>query len=341
MYTLIFTDPMLFLSTLSLRRATAFPGFLISCINNFYPRSPCGERPKHSANPKNRKRNFYPRSPCGERQRAENHANSQQEFLSTLSLRRATSPVWGLAYTSQQFLSTLSLRRATTSITLKRYRPTNFYPRSPCGERHTPIKAYNIIRGFLSTLSLRRATYQGQAGFAGYLHFYPRSPCGERLMLVQSFGDNRHFYPRSPCGERLLPSWELYQMLRISIHALLAESDLRTFMRRSTATEFLSTLSLRRATSDKLSLSGTQTFLSTLSLRRATVVMEATKVENQYFYPRSPCGERHLRGTTATSREIFLSTLSLRRATISTILCLLPTKFLSTLSLRRATLNSS
>ena len=34
-------------------------------------------------------------------------------------------------------------------------------------------------------------------------------------------------------------------------------------------------------------------FLSTLSLRRATVVMEATKVENQYFYPRSPCGERH------------------------------------------------
>ena len=35
-------------------------------------------------------RHFYPRSPCGERQRAEIHANSQQEFLSTLSLRRAT-----------------------------------------------------------------------------------------------------------------------------------------------------------------------------------------------------------------------------------------------------------
>jgi len=35
-------------------------------------------------------RNFYPRSPCGERQRGERHANSQKEFLSTLSLRRAT-----------------------------------------------------------------------------------------------------------------------------------------------------------------------------------------------------------------------------------------------------------
>ena len=33
-----------FLSTLSLRRATAFPGFLVGCINNFYPRSPYGER---------------------------------------------------------------------------------------------------------------------------------------------------------------------------------------------------------------------------------------------------------------------------------------------------------
>ena len=56
-----------FLSTLSLRRATALPGLLVSGINDFYPRSPCGER-----------------------QRGERHANSQQEFLSTLSLRRAT-----------------------------------------------------------------------------------------------------------------------------------------------------------------------------------------------------------------------------------------------------------
>ena len=57
---------------------------------------------------------FYPRSPCGERQPAEHHASSQQEFLSTLSLRRATFQML-LQVRHTQFLSTLSLRRATAS----------------------------------------------------------------------------------------------------------------------------------------------------------------------------------------------------------------------------------
>ena len=35
-------------------------------LNDFYPRSPCGERPP-SITPAARRRNFYPRSPCGER----------------------------------------------------------------------------------------------------------------------------------------------------------------------------------------------------------------------------------------------------------------------------------
>ena len=79
------------------------------------------------------------------------------------------------------FLSTLSLRRATPESSLYHGRNSNFYPRSPCGERRDiDLTEFNKAV-FLSTLSLRRAT---------------------------------------------LPSWELYQMLRISIHALLAESDL-------------------------------------------------------------------------------------------------------------------
>ena len=36
-----------FLSTLSLRRATIFDDILGNLLNNFYPRSPCGERPVH------------------------------------------------------------------------------------------------------------------------------------------------------------------------------------------------------------------------------------------------------------------------------------------------------
>ena len=60
----------------------------------------------------------------------------------------------------------------------------------------------------------------------------------------------------------------------------------------SRASLFLSTLSLRRATYGRINDISRLIFLSTLSLRRATVIMEAKKVENQYFYPRSPCGER-------------------------------------------------
>ena len=78
-----------FLSTLSLRRATpgsttlTFPGF------DFYPRSPCGERPTTGIlilNPFD----FYPRSPCGERLISIALLILPIRFLSTLSLRRAT-----------------------------------------------------------------------------------------------------------------------------------------------------------------------------------------------------------------------------------------------------------
>ena len=56
---------------------------------------------------------------------------------------------------------------------------------------------------FLSTLSLRRATVK----FALSLLTY------------------HHFYPRSPCGERLPADLQIRAALNISIHALLAESD--------------------------------------------------------------------------------------------------------------------
>ena len=102
---------------------------------------------------------------------------------------------------------------------------TDFYPRSPCGER-----LLDDIFGYL------------------FNDFYPRSPCGERqcTSLLSQQGAE-YFYPRSPCGERLQMFYETYKCfiflstlsLRratkvygygenkkiISIHALLAESD--------------------------------------------------------------------------------------------------------------------
>ena len=101
-----------FLSTLSLRRATNLKNTASRCRGYFYPRSPCGERPfrwllflvlVH----------FYPRSPCGERQSCHPLIHHPLEFLSTLSLRRATVGFGWNNNAGSVFLSTLSLRRAT------------------------------------------------------------------------------------------------------------------------------------------------------------------------------------------------------------------------------------
>ena len=124
---------------------------------------------------------------------------------------------------------------------------------------------------------------------------------------------------------------------------------------------FLSTLSLRRATSTAQTLPLLILFLSTLSLRRATPSKVPARALWHHFYPRSPCGERRTSGSILDALSIFLSTLSLRRATriaatvwgefdISIHALLAesdppvlatspaPSKFLSTLSLRRATI---
>ncbi len=129
----------IFLSTLSLRRATS-P--CVGWLHIVY--------------------NFYPRSPCGERQSSRRLIHHLSKFLSTLSLRRATAcqawrgtqrhisihallaesdPLHLVVFGSDcRFLSTLSLRRATHPTKARTQKAENFYPRSPCGERlsHCP-----------------------------------------------------------------------------------------------------------------------------------------------------------------------------------------------------------
>ena len=127
----------------------------------------------------------------------------------------------------------------------------------------------------------------------------------------------KNFYPRSPCGERRFQFSLLRFRFFISIHALLAESDAENPMISINKIPFLSTLSLRRATSTLLNTQKRHlAFLSTLSLRRATPE-EPLRMYNivDNFYPRSPCGERQTPKPTKEEHTIFLSTLSLRRAT--------------------------
>ena len=146
-----------FLSTLSLRRATAPPYNLMIQHTNFYPRSPCGERRPASHLSKFNTSYFYPRSPCGERP-LKHEPPARRKY---------------------------------------------FYPRSPCGERLQLDKLPKQSLLFLSTLSLRRATVLRKVPILGIKYFYPRSPCGER---------HRNWRKQS-----------IHH--KISIHALLAESD--------------------------------------------------------------------------------------------------------------------
>ena len=122
----------------------------------FYPRSPCGERPD-ATGAETAHEDFYPRSPCGERLSTTIITICIAQFLSTLSLRRATSLLTLCPLRQCRFLSTLSLRRATAIGKLGKNDFCNFYPRSPCGERHTNLPSH-----------------------CGNNNFYPRSPCGER-----------------------------------------------------------------------------------------------------------------------------------------------------------------
>ena len=104
--------------------------------------------------------------------------------------------------------------------------------------------------------------------------------------------------------------------LPISIHALLAESDVEEVEKLSRVTVI--SIHALLAESDELEVlytDGPTIFLSTLSLRRATRKSFRGRRCSANFYPRSPCGERRFGHVTVGHQKQFLSTLSLRRAT--------------------------
>ena len=125
--------------------------------------------------------NFYPRSPCGERQSASYNAHMAENISihallaesdhDTYVIMEATKIIsihallaesdyrsYNLCSYDPRFLSTLSLRRATICVCGRQQGRRNFYPRSPCGERLLGVRMPKMVRLFLSTLSLRRAT---------------------------------------------------------------------------------------------------------------------------------------------------------------------------------------
>ena len=235
------------------------------------------------------------------------------------------------------FLSTLSLRRATGCQYRRCRTESNFYPRSPCGERPKIPPLDSRSATFLSTLSLRRATHYDNYnlhcvdisihallaesdanwfdlwGWAEY--FYPRSPCGERLCANNHIRIRENFYPRSPCGERQdIPELDTLAN-KISIHALLAESDFPQDCLVGVLGDFYPRSPCGERPAADTGVYGQKDFYprSPCGERRSVSVAACSGVS--YFYPRSPCGERLLGYDVAQPVCQFLSTLSLRRAT--------------------------
>ena len=102
----------------------------------------------------------------------------------------------------------------------------------------------------------------------------------------------------------------------ISIHALLAESDNPDWFGRLVPAGFLSTLSLRRATRQALPLVIIFKISIHALLAESDVFISSRSFQYHDFYPRSPCGERLPLCGRGYKEMIFLSTLSLRRATL-------------------------
>ena len=260
-----------FLSTLSLRRATACITIITICTVSFLStlslrratRLPTALRTPH------------------------------QRFLSTLSLRRATSIIktlsGGILYFYPRSPCGERLRQSRSSRGLRNFYPRspcgerrraeqsgnkvnhNFYPRSPCGERRGP-KLGQLFRALISIHALL-----AESDFTTVLHWYHINKFLSTLSLRRAT-QHQHKQKRAHV---------------ISIHALLAESDDTYIVMEATEVEFLSTLSLRRATafrSPRIALM--VDFYPRSPCGERLLALGAVTSPAVNFYPRSPCGER-------------------------------------------------
>ena len=145
-------------------------------------------------------------------------------FLSTLSLRRATSSSYS-AYLEEGISIHALLAESDRGGHISKARSKHFYPRSPCGERRS-----------------------GLARLAPRLDFYPRSPCGERPGVIRKASSGTLFLSTLSLRRATLAgSTSASRMIFLSTLSLRrATVDLHG--ERHRLSRFLSTLSLRRAT---------------------------------------------------------------------------------------------
>ena len=213
-----------FLSTLSLRRATCYIIFA-QAVTNISIHALLAESDNVACGYWHKLRNFYPRSPCGERPTPRCRPLSRAPFLSTLSLRRATVQNYNACVGARISIHALLAESDQAGYRGRTERP-HFYPRSPCGERPKWFRVRRYPANFYPRSPCGERPHSVGPWQAVYTDFYPRSPCGERLISIvlsiqpikflstlslrrATFASAgrlqivNNFYPRSPCGERL------------------------------------------------------------------------------------------------------------------------------------------
>ena len=169
--------------------------------------------------------NFYPRSPCGERPAAIYRRSGMTDISIHALLAESDTIMDNVIFVPGQFLSTLSLRRATAQDFTTLYNIL-ISIHALLAESDTLVQ---IIMSGYARISIHALLAESDGGLKvivfSITHFYPRSPCGERRFQLWGACRRVYFYPRSPCGERLCSSLIITSFSVISIHALLAESD--------------------------------------------------------------------------------------------------------------------
>ena len=167
---------------------------------------------------------FYPRSPCGERRYSLRPPPARGEISIHALLAESDHARVGVAAGAVISIHALLAESDVLRQGLGSW-SSYFYPRSPCGERPRPIPAVTRVA-----------------------NFYPRSPCGERLTAWLGVLVPLIFLSTLSLRRATFNCGLHFPLHAISIHALLAESDLRHADILQRQGLFLSTLSLRRAT---------------------------------------------------------------------------------------------
>ena len=148
-----------------------------------------------------------------------------------------------------RFLSTLSLRRATVKFSVSSSVISDFYPRSPCGERQTRRDSRQqpagiSIHALLAESDRTPTTVVTLICISIHALLAESDTVMNNIILVPG-----KFLSTLSLRRATVTTADKEARKRlISIHALLAESDAKNTSIAGRITSFLSTLSLRRAT---------------------------------------------------------------------------------------------